>query len=257
MMGAQPRMIEQRHFERGSSSEESNSSVDHMRRVCQQADQQKINNSGGLQEGCHTDSDPEASTSGNDLSRKKQLEVQKDGSLYYQFSRDLPSEEELKQILNQLVNACCSSSMPRKIEEEQWLGDYYLNNELGRGNCGKVFSALNLGSDKFVAIKVLEPDKNGQIKPEGVGEFYREVEIMASLNHEHVMPLRGFGCKGRVPFLVTKLMSGGTLKGKRLFQRAQLVKTMEQNLFWSTVSARKRSYTPGPQACKYSAGTQW
>lgn len=113
-------------------------------------------------------------------------------------------------------------------EEEQWLGDYYLNNELGRGNCGKVFSALNLGSDKFVAIKVLEPDKNGQIKPEGVGEFYREVEIMASLNHEHVMPLRGFGCKGRVPFLVTKLMSGGTLKGKRLFQRAQLVKTMEQ-----------------------------
>ena len=126
MMGAQSRMIEQRHLENGFSSKESKPSVDHMRRVCQQADQQKINNSGGLQEGCYTDSDPEASTSGNDLSRKKQLEVQKDGSLYYQCSRDQTSEEELKQGLIQLSKDCCSSSTLPKIEEGQKLGDYYL-----------------------------------------------------------------------------------------------------------------------------------
>jgi serine/threonine protein kinase len=231
MTGGQPKVIEQRHFEKGSSSKESKPSVDYMRRVCQQADQQKINNSGGLQEGCHTDSDPEASTSrlqGNELSRKVQLEVQKDGSLYYQFSRDQTSEEELIQGLIQLSRDCCSSSRLPKIKEEQKLGDYFLINELGQGNCATAFYALNLSSNEYVAIKVLKPNKDGQLKPEDIGEFCRELEMMASLDHPHVMPLWGFGCKDRVPFLATEFMCGGTLKGKRLFRREQLVEMMEQ-----------------------------
>jgi serine/threonine protein kinase len=224
-------MSEQRHLENGFSSKESKPSVDHMRRVCQQADRQKINNSGGLQEGCRTENHPEASTSGlqgNELSRKVQLEVQKDGSLYYQFSRDQTSMEELKQGLIQLSKDCCSSEWLPKIEEDQYLGGYFLISELGQGNCATAFRAMNLSSEKYVAIKVLKPDKDCQIKPEGVGEFCREIEMMASLDHPHVMPLWGFGCKGRVPFLVTELMGGGTLEGKRFFRREQVVQMMEQ-----------------------------
>ena len=230
MMGRETEMSEQRHLENGSSSKKSKPSVDHMKRVCQQADQQKNNNSGGLQEACHTDSDPEASTSrlqGNELSRKVQLEVQEDGSRYCPFFSDQISEEELNQLLKQLSDDCCSSSSCPKIEEGQKLGDYHLFSELGEGSRAKVFSALDRNSDKFVAIKVLKPDAGGRIE-EDIRKLCREIGITARFNHENVMSLKGFGCKDGIPFFVMELMNAETLKGKRLSERKQLVQTMEQ-----------------------------
>jgi serine/threonine protein kinase len=224
-------MSEHAHLENGFSSKESKPSVDHMKRAWQQADQQNTNNLGDLQESGHTEVHPEASASRpqeNDLSRRGLLEVQKDDSLYYQFPRDGISKEELNQLLKQLSDKCCSSNWLPRIEEDQYLGGYFLTSELGQGNCAKAFHALNLSSDKYVAIKVLKPDKDGQIKPEDVGEFCRELKRMAFLDHPYVMPLWGFGCKGRVPFLVTEYMSGGTLKGIRFSRREQVVQTMEQ-----------------------------
>lgn len=60
-----------------------------------------------------------------------------------------------------------------------------------------------------VALKVLPPKTLD--KPESVQRFRREAEVVASLEHPAIVPVYDFGIEVERPFLVMRLMAGGSL----------------------------------------------
>src|SRR6185503_7539240 len=65
-------------------------------------------------------------------------------------------------------------------------GRYVVERELGCGGMATVYLARDLRHRRPVAIKVLAPDLSQSL---GAERFLREIELTASLQHPHVLPL--------------------------------------------------------------------
>jgi len=81
--------------------------------------------------------------------------------------------------------------------------------EVGRGGMAIVFRARDLRHDRDVAIKVLEPELSATI---GRDRFNREIEIAASLQHPHILPLYDSGEAGGCLYYVMPFAPGQTLR---------------------------------------------
>ncbi len=69
-------------------------------------------------------------------------------------------------------------------------GRYAIERELGRGGMATVYLADDLKHRRKVAIKVLRPELTAVLGPE---RFDREIQIVAGLNHPHILPLYDSG----------------------------------------------------------------
>ncbi|HUG26803.1 MAG TPA: protein kinase, partial [Gemmatimonadales bacterium] len=63
---------------------------------------------------------------------------------------------------------------------------YRLEREIGQGGMATVYLAEDLKHKRQVAIKVLRPELAAAI---GAARFLREIELTASLQHPHILPL--------------------------------------------------------------------
>ena len=72
-------------------------------------------------------------------------------------------------------------------------GRYAIERELGRGGMATVYLADDLKHRRKVAIKVLRPELTEVLGPE---RFDREIQIVAGLNHPHILPLYDSGTAG-------------------------------------------------------------
>ena len=75
-------------------------------------------------------------------------------------------------------------------------GSYAIERELGRGGMATVYLADDLKHRRKVAIKVLRPELTEVLGPE---RFDREIQIVAGLNHPHILQLYDSGTAGREP----------------------------------------------------------
>ena len=101
------------------------------------------------------------------------------------------------------------------------LGDRYrVERELGHGGMAVVFLAEDLKHRRPVAIKVLKPELSAAV---GSERFLREIEIAATLQHPHILPLFDSGQVPTGPFLyyVMPFVEGETLRS-RLERERQL-----------------------------------
>jgi serine/threonine protein kinase/tetratricopeptide (TPR) repeat protein len=73
-------------------------------------------------------------------------------------------------------------------------GRYAIERELGRGGMATVYLADDLKHRRKVAIKVLRPELSAVLGPE---RFDREIQIVAGLNHPHILPLYDSGTAGK------------------------------------------------------------
>jgi eukaryotic-like serine/threonine-protein kinase len=83
---------------------------------------------------------------------------------------------------------------------------------------GTVFLAEDLKHHRQVAIKVLHPDLAGTLGPD---RFLREIEIAASLNHPHIVPLHDSGAVDGLLYYVMPFVPGESLRD-RLRREIQL-----------------------------------
>jgi len=97
-------------------------------------------------------------------------------------------------------------------------GRYRIERELGSGGMAHVYLAEDLKHRSQVAIKVLKPEIANSIGPE---RFVREIEILARLNHPHILPLRDSGLSGDLPYFITPFAEGAALRD-RLERERQL-----------------------------------
>src|SRR5207247_9510409 len=86
---------------------------------------------------------------------------------------------------------------------------YAVERELGRGGMATVFLAEDLKHHRSVAIKVLHSELTAAL---GAGRFLREIEIVARLQHPHILPLYDSGAAAGFLYYVMPSLEGATLR---------------------------------------------
>jgi len=88
-------------------------------------------------------------------------------------------------------------------------GQYEILSQIAKGGMATVFRARQKSIGRDVAIKVLP---RSLMHDDGFLErFNIEVEVIASLQHPHILPVYDFGQFEEMPYIVMAYLSGGTL----------------------------------------------
>src|SRR4051812_3132475 len=72
-------------------------------------------------------------------------------------------------------------------------GQYRLDRELGGGGMSRVFAAEEIALGRKVVIKVLPPELAAGLSAD---RFRREIQLAASLQHPHIVPILAAGQVG-------------------------------------------------------------
>src|SRR2546427_221319 len=92
------------------------------------------------------------------------------------------------------------------------LGDAYrIERELGGGGMSRVFLAQETALKRQVVVKVLPPEMAAGVNVE---RFRREVELAASLQHPHIVPLLSAAASGDLLYYTMPLVEGQSLRAK-------------------------------------------
>ncbi len=97
---------------------------------------------------------------------------------------------------------------------------YAVESEVGSGGMATVYLAHDLKHNRRVAIKVLKPEIAAAL---GGKRFLREIEIAASLQHPHVLPLYDSGEADGMLYYVMPFVEGETLSALIAREGAQPV----------------------------------
>jgi eukaryotic-like serine/threonine-protein kinase len=97
-------------------------------------------------------------------------------------------------------------------------GMYRIERELGAGGMATVYLAEDLKHRRRVAVKVLHAELSAVI---GTERFLKEIELTASLQHPHILPLFDSGSADGLLYYVMPFVEGETLRS-RLRRERQL-----------------------------------
>lgn len=81
---------------------------------------------------------------------------------------------------------------------------------LGRGGMGVVYRARQKSLDRFVALKLIAPERVGD--PAFAECFSREAQALAKLNHANIVTIHDFGQAGGFYFLLMEFVDGVNLR---------------------------------------------
>lgn len=85
------------------------------------------------------------------------------------------------------------------------LGDYRIEGIVGVGRMGVVYLAIDRITGRAVALKVLRDDVG--VDPVYRARFRREGELLAQLNHPHIIPIHGMGEVDGELYMASRLVS--------------------------------------------------
>ena len=92
------------------------------------------------------------------------------------------------------------------------LGDTYrIERELGGGGMSHVFVAREIALGRQVVVKVLPPEMAAAVNIE---RFRREIQLVASLQHPHIVPVLSAGQAGDLFYYTMPLVDGESLRAK-------------------------------------------
>ena len=81
---------------------------------------------------------------------------------------------------------------------------------LGRGGMGVVYNARQKTLNRFVALKLLAPERVQD--PKFAERFTREAQALAALNHPNIVTIHDFGQAGGFYFLIMEFVDGLNLR---------------------------------------------
>jgi len=100
----------------------------------------------------------------------------------------------------------------------QTISHYQILGKLGEGGMGVVYKARDTHLDRFVALKVLPPEKVAD--PERKRRFVQEAKAASALNHPNIITIYDIDTSGGVDFIAMECVEGQTLS--RLISRRPL-----------------------------------
>jgi len=98
------------------------------------------------------------------------------------------------------------------------IGPYILLEELGAGGMATVYRAEQKSMGRSVAIKIIH--KAISSDPVAMERFQREAQVVAKLEHPHILPVYDYDSNNEPPYIVMRYLPTGTLKD--IMQRAKL-----------------------------------
>ena len=103
---------------------------------------------------------------------------------------------------------------PEEIGSEDLSGrairGYALGERLGSGGMGAVYRAVQPLVEREVAIKIILPQFANH--PDFIRRFEAEAQLVARLEHPHIVPLYDYWREPRVAYLVMRLLRGGSVQ---------------------------------------------
>ncbi len=97
------------------------------------------------------------------------------------------------------------------------LGQYEILEEIGRGGMATVYRARQLSINRIVAVKVLP--RHLLHDPGFFERFEREVDVIAHLEHPHILPIYDYGKAEDMPYIAMRYLAGGSMA--QLIRRGQ------------------------------------
>ncbi len=88
-------------------------------------------------------------------------------------------------------------------------GKYHLGGVVGRGGMATVFEARHIGTGRRVAVKMLNPEYEGDA--EASDRFLREARVAADLKHPNVVDVLDLGDAHQVAYMVLEFLDGESL----------------------------------------------
>lgn len=98
------------------------------------------------------------------------------------------------------------------VSQGSILGEYEILAPLGAGGMGDVYRARDMRLHREVAIKVLPRFSSSD--PERLRRFELEARAAAALNHPNILVVYQMGSLDGVPYLVSELLEGETLRAR-------------------------------------------
>lgn len=98
----------------------------------------------------------------------------------------------------------------RNLSQGSRLGPYEIASSIGAGAMGEVFRARDTRLNRDVAVKVLPRDL--ATDAERQRRFEQESKTLAALNHPNILTIHDAGVHEGVPYLVSELLEGRTLR---------------------------------------------
>ena len=94
------------------------------------------------------------------------------------------------------------------------LGTCTLEKLIGQGGMGAVYLARQVRPSRHVAVKVLLPNvaMSSRVRQDYLARFRREADIIARLEHIHIMPIYEYGEQDGLAYLVMPYLPGGSLR---------------------------------------------
>ena len=90
-------------------------------------------------------------------------------------------------------------------------GAYRVDRELGGGGMSRVFVARDLGLERDVVVKVLSEELTSGVSAD---RFRREIQLIARLQHPHVVPLLAAGTAGESLYYTMPFVAGESLRAR-------------------------------------------
>jgi len=123
------------------------------------------------------------------------------------------------------------------------LDQYEIIRTIGEGGAGVVYEALQLASERIVAIKML-PDTQ-LIDESSLQRFKREAKTTSALDHPNIVKIFSFGiAENSRPYFVMEFLKGQTL-AQDLKQNGPLTLARFQHVFLQVVSALEYAHSNG------------
>ena len=92
------------------------------------------------------------------------------------------------------------------------LGSYEIRGPLGAGGMGEVYRAWDARLGREVAVKVLP--QSAATDPDRLRRFEQEARAAGALNHPNVLAVYDVGSHESLPYIVSELLEGDTLRGQ-------------------------------------------